>query len=52
MLVLDFIEANEAEMIKAVGLYTTLQNAKTFFVRKLEKGEKIGTYLQTENGMR
>jgi hypothetical protein len=47
---LDFIEANEAEMIKAVGLYTTLQNAKTFFVRKLEKGEKIGTYLQTENG--
>ena len=47
---LDFIEANEAAMIKAVGLYTTLQNAKTFFVRKLEKGEKIGTYLQTENG--
>jgi hypothetical protein len=47
---LDFIEANEAEMIKAVGLYTTLQNAKTFFVRKLERGEKIGTYLQTENG--
>jgi hypothetical protein len=47
---LNFIEANEAQMIKAVGLYTTLQNAKTFFVRKLEKGEKIGTYLQTENG--
>ena len=47
---LEFLESNEQQFIKAVGLYTTLQNAKTFFVRKLEKGEKIGTYLQTENG--
>lgn len=47
---MEFLESNESQLIKAVGLYTTLQNAKTFFVRKLEKGEKIGTYLQTENG--
>lgn len=47
---MEFIETNESVLIKAVGLYTTLQNAKTFFIRKLEKGEKIGTYLQTENG--
>jgi len=47
---LEFIENNKAALIKAVGLYTTLQNAKTFFIRKLEKGEKIGTYLQTEDG--
>ena len=37
-------------MIKTVGLYTTLQNAKNFFVRKLEKGEQFGTYLRTEDG--
>jgi hypothetical protein len=47
---LDFIENNETALVKAVGLYTTLQNAKTFFIRKLEKGEKIKTYLQTEDG--
>jgi hypothetical protein len=47
---MEFIENNYAALIKSVALYTTLQNAKTFFVRKLEKGEKIGTYLQTENG--
>lgn len=47
---LEFIEDNQASLVKAVGLYTTLQNAKTFFIRKLEKGEKIGTYLQTEDG--
>ena len=47
---MEFIETNESVLIKAVGLYTTLQNAKTFFIRKLEKGEKIGTYLQTEYG--
>jgi hypothetical protein len=47
---LEFLENNERQFIKTIALYTTLQNAKTFFVRKLEKGEKIGTYLQTENG--
>lgn len=47
---LEFIENNKSELTKAVALYTTLQNAKTFFVRKLEKGEKIGTYLKTDDG--
>lgn len=47
---LEFIENNEQALLKAVGLYTTLQNAKNFFVRKLEKGEKFGTYLRTEDG--
>jgi hypothetical protein len=47
---LDFIEQNEEALVKTVGLYTTLQNAKNFFVRKLEKGEKFGTYLRTEDG--
>lgn len=47
---MEFIENNEQALLKAVGLYTTLQNAKNFFVRKLEKGEKFGTYLRTEDG--
>ena len=47
---LEFLEANDEALIKTVGLYTTLQNAKNFFVRKLEKGEQFGTYLRTEDG--
>lgn len=47
---LDFIEANEAALLKSIGLYTTLQQAKLLFIRKLEKGERIGTYLRSENG--
>jgi len=47
---MDFIEANEKELLKTVALYTTLQQAKLLFIRKLEKGEKIRTYLRSENG--
>jgi len=47
---LEFIETNDDALIKTVGLYTTLQNVKNFFVRKLEKGEQFGTYLRTEDG--
>ena len=47
---LEFIEDNHAALTSTVGLYTTLQNAKLLFIRKLEKGEKIGTYLRTDNG--
>ena len=47
---MDFIEANETALLKTVGLYTTLQQAKLLFIRKLEKGERIGTYLRSENG--
>lgn len=47
---LDFIENNKDAFLKAVGLYTTLQNAKLLFIRKLEKGERFKTFLRTENG--
>ena len=47
---LDFIEENEQALIKAVGLYTTLQQAKLLFIRKLEKGERLRTYLRSDNG--
>jgi len=47
---LEFIESNEAALVKSIGLYTTLQQAKLLFIRKLEKGERIGTYLRSENG--
>ena len=47
---LDFIEANETALLKTIGLYTTLQQAKLLFIRKLEKGERIGTYLRSDTG--
>ena len=47
---LDFLEENEKALINTVGLYTTLQQAKLLFIRKLEKGERIRTYLRSENG--
>ena len=47
---MDFIEENEQAFVKTVKLYTTLQNAKLLFIRKLEKGERIKTYLRSENG--
>ena len=47
---LDFIEANEKALLKTIGLYTTLQQAKLLFIRKLEKGERIGTYLRGDTG--
>ncbi len=47
---LDFIEANKSKMITTVGLYTTLQQCKLLFIRKLERGETIGTYLRSDNG--
>lgn len=47
---LDFIEANEKALLKTVGLYTTLQQAKLLFIRKLEKGERLRTYLRSDNG--
>jgi hypothetical protein len=47
---MEFIENNENALMKTVGLYTTLQNAKLFFIRKLERGEELRTYLRTEDG--
>ena len=36
--------------MNTVDLYVNLQTAKEVFIRKLEKGERFGTYLRTENG--
>lgn len=47
---LEMIEQNREGLIKTIALYTTLQNAKLIFIRKLEKGEQIGTYLRTDDG--
>ena len=47
---LDFIEENETALLKTIGLYTTLQQAKLLFIRKLEKGERIRTYLRSDSG--
>ena len=47
---MEFIESNEDALMKTVGLYTTLQNAKLFFIRKLERGEQLRTYLRTDDG--
>ena len=32
-------------------LYKTIQDAKEIFVTKLEKGEKFGTYIRTDEGL-
>ena len=47
---LDLIDSNEDGLKRAVELYTVLQGAKEVFIRKLEKGERFGTYLKTEDG--
>ena len=38
------------DRVKTIDLYKNLQSAKEMFIRKLEKGERFGTYLRTENG--
>ena len=47
---LDMIKDQEKELKSTVNLYSALQSAKEMFIRKLEKGERFGTYLRTENG--
>jgi len=47
---LEFIEKNKNSLNSTVQLYKLLQDAKLVFIRKLEKGERIGTYLKTEGG--
>ena len=46
----DLIEKHEKDLINTIDLYKNLQLAKEMFIRKLEKGERFGTYLRTENG--
>ena len=46
----DLIKDHRSDLIKTIDLYKNLQSAKEMFIRKLEKGERFGTYLRTENG--
>ena len=46
----DLIKKHESDLTKTIDLYKNLQLAKEMFIRKLEKGERFGTYLRTENG--
>ena len=48
---LDLIEDNESSLASCADLYKIIQNAKSVFIKKLEKGERFGTYLRTENGL-
>ena len=47
---LDMIKDHKKAIMNTVDLYVNLQTAKEVFIRKLEKGERFGTYLRTENG--
>ena len=47
---LDMIKDNEKALKGTVNLYSAIQSAKEMFIRKLETGERFGTYLRTENG--
>jgi len=47
---LDMIRDNENALKSTVNLYSAIQSAKEMFIRKLEKGERFGTYIKTENG--
>ena len=47
---LSLIESYEKDLVNTIELYKNLQTAKEIFIRKLEKGERFGTYLRTANG--
>ena len=47
---LDIMKKQEKALMSTVNLYSSIQAAKEIFIRKLEKGERFGTYLRTENG--
>ena len=47
---LDMIKKQDKALKSTVNLYSAIQNAKEMFIRKLETGERFGTYLRTENG--
>ena len=46
----DLINNHEKDLLNTIELYKNLQTAKEIFIRKLEKGERFGTYLRTANG--
>ena len=47
---LDMIKDKKKALMSTVDLYSAIQTAKEMFIRKLETGERFGTYLRTENG--
>ena len=47
---LGMIKDQEKALKSTVNLNSALQSGKEMFIRKLEKGERFGTYLRTENG--
>ena len=49
---LELIDSNLAAFKKLVVLYNTINNAKLFFVKKLESSDSTRTFLRTENGFK
>ena len=47
----DFIDSHGAQFSSTVKLYKIIQDAKEMFVTKLEKGERFGTYIRTDEGL-
>ena len=47
----DFIDSHGSQFSSTVKLYKIIQDAKEIFVTKLEKGEKFGTYIRTDEGL-
>tara|TARA_B100001996_G_scaffold59766_1_gene42591 strand:+ start:1693 stop:2922 length:1230 start_codon:yes stop_codon:yes gene_type:complete len=47
----QIIEDNISALKNTAELYKVLQSAKEMFITKLETGERIGTYLRTEDGL-
>ena len=47
----QFIEDNMNALKSTSELYKVIQSAKEMFITKLETGERIGTYLRTEDGL-
>jgi len=49
---LELIDNNLEAFKKLVVLYNTINNAKLFFVKKLESADSTRTFLRTENGFK
>ena len=47
----NFLDDNAKTFEKVVSLYKTIQDAKEIFIKKLQQGEKFGTYLITDDGI-
>jgi hypothetical protein len=49
---IEIIDNNIDAFKKLVTLYTTISNAKLFFVKKLESADAVRTFLKTEHGFK